>query len=485
MKRLVTKNPCFPLIISLALGLLTTATATPSDVIAPFAVRQLPYASDDPAAPQRLSIERLPKHHNFDRGALLVLYASSHPLVGVGWAIIVETLATSLIAVVQSLPKGIPLSSLRAGPMPERIRIGKVLGVVLLSQESDRRRVRINLGDGDLVQIGDNYDVLGAAVSDATATGRSLGRPVVGRLRVIATEPLFASAYIEYGSAPVGSFVRFTGRDKRNAQAQALDSTICKGGRIPSSDGVHCCWPGQTWVSSNDTCVGIPATCPNGTRVAGEECILNAPCPTGMAYIPPGIFQILDTQEKVSIKGYCIDILEVTTDEYKRCIEQRNCSLPAMGSADPHCNFLHTDRGRHPINCVNSDQATSYCSAHGKRLPTDAEWEWAARGAGATIRFPWGESYPTKEHLCWEQSQGPNTCQVGSFPAGVSKQGVYDLSGNVFEWTIYREGVFVARGGSWDIGGGRVERCRIAYRKESPGQGWGMSIGFRCAQNSR
>jgi formylglycine-generating enzyme required for sulfatase activity len=126
------------------------------------------------------------------------------------------------------------------------------------------------------------------------------------------------------------------------------------------------------------------------------------------------------------------------------------------------CNWKNPGRGLHPVNCVDWWQAASYCAYMGKRLPTEAEREWAARNGDAGTAYPWGEAPPDAQHLnacgaecppnfagkgllpkgfpdlgtMYPDSDGfPETAPVGSFPQGDNRWGVHDLAGNVDEWT--------------------------------------------------
>lgn len=256
----------------------------------------------------------------------------------------------------------------------------------------------------------------------------------------------------------------------------------CRAGRVRAPDGTHCCWSGQTFVHSRNSCIGIPVECPDGTKLSGENCVGAVRCPYGTAYIPGGSFQTLEGKENVSTNSFCIDKYEVTVEAYQRCVQDGVCTRPNMDIESKYCNILSNARTNHPINCVTGEQAISYCRAQGKRLPLDEEWEWAGRSAGSTRKFPWGDDSPTQQHMCWDENRGANTCVVGSFPAGASKQGVYDLSGNVYEWTIYKGKATIVRGGSWDVDEERA--FRNDHRKKNPDDDWGRSVGFRCVQNA-
>jgi formylglycine-generating enzyme required for sulfatase activity len=128
----------------------------------------------------------------------------------------------------------------------------------------------------------------------------------------------------------------------------------------------------------------------------------------------------------VKVEAFCMDTTEVTTAAYDRCMRDGPCNSFGLM---PICNAV-SHRQDHPMNCVNFDEAVRYCDYVGKRLPTEQEWEYAARGREGRT-YPWGEAEPNSQ-LCWRAGR---TCPVGSFPADRSPWGVIDLAGNVSEWT--------------------------------------------------
>ncbi|MGH8070753.1 MAG: formylglycine-generating enzyme family protein, partial [Candidatus Entotheonellia bacterium] len=143
-------------------------------------------------------------------------------------------------------------------------------------------------------------------------------------------------------------------------------------------------------------------------------------------------------------------------------------------------------RGRHPVVLVTHADATAHCAWRGAqekrrlRLPTEAEWEKAARGPDGRI-FPWGDEFDAARLN--SADKGPyDTVPVGSYPCGKSPYGLYDMAGQVFEWTStpaeQRPGSFIVKGGAWDDLPGVT---RAAARHSRPALLKHILIGLRCA----
>lgn len=302
--------------------------------------------------------------------------------------------------------------------------------------------------------------------------------------------------------------------DKSGTGCQA---SPCDEGKIRMLDGVHCCWPGQAWVSSKQMCVGKPKHCPGDLVRSGESCVCEdgkvqagKKCKlheSGMAFIPEGEFTMgyvfghadEKPEHKVHLSAFYLDKYEVTADEYKLCVEAKACTEPivAYGDYDKHYNYRAPGRGKHPINGVTHLQATEYCEWKGKRLPTEAEWEKAARGTDGR-KYPWGNAKPTCARAMMAGCGGKtNTRKVGSKPKGVSPYGVYDMAGNVWEWTsdLYDGDYYEnsptrdPKGPSFGVdrvlrgGGGAIYHDSL----RSVGRGYALdgsapdNAGFRCA----
>ena len=184
---------------------------------------------------------------------------------------------------------------------------------------------------------------------------------------------------------------------------------------------------------------------------------------------------------RTELAPYCLDETEVTVARYRECVEKGRCTKPV--DKQFHCNFRYPDRGEHPINCVSWDQASQYCAAHGERLPSEAEWEAAARGGERYLEYSWGNELPDGR-TCWKQ---PHSCPVKSFPAGAF--GLFDMTGNVWEWVDDYYGPYpwppqsgsarVYRGGSWSR---RFEKWLHTRLRNRDRAGFsGSHLGFRCA----
>jgi formylglycine-generating enzyme required for sulfatase activity len=207
-------------------------------------------------------------------------------------------------------------------------------------------------------------------------------------------------------------------------------------------------------------------------------------------------------QHAVTIKTFELDRDLVTVRAYDDCVRAGACSTPgteqrgAPDSAEQRafCNGGHEDRADHPITCVDFRQASSYCAWAGKRLPTEAEWEYAAKSPGGR-EYPWGET-PPSDQLCWKRlgaddyAHAGGTCAVGAYPSGNSAFGAHDMVGNVWVWTstpftpAYDKPAdpiaHAVRGGGWRDA--NPSEFRGANRNGSDDTDRVVNLGFRCAR---
>jgi formylglycine-generating enzyme required for sulfatase activity len=267
-----------------------------------------------------------------------------------------------------------------------------------------------------------------------------------------------------------------------------------------------------------------------------------ASCPENMVWIPAGqFFMGSDAKDamanqkpshNVTLDGFCMDLYEVTAQQYKKCSDDGKCrratpevEYDKVTPSDKKvysqlCTLGDPAKSDHPVNCVNWDMASTYCKKNDKRLPTEAEWEYATRGPDGR-NYPWGDEAPTAKHLnacgteclAWAKqnkvlAQFPGalyqaddgfatTAPIGKFPAGRSRFGPYDVVGNVWEWVADWEGSYQAadqknptgpetgqkriiRGGAWN--GSFPEWLHPSFRYAQDPKSQSHGVGFRCAK---
>jgi formylglycine-generating enzyme required for sulfatase activity len=154
-------------------------------------------------------------------------------------------------------------------------------------------------------------------------------------------------------------------------------------------------------------------------------------------------------QHPVIVNGFWIDQTEVTNRMYALCVQAGVCQAPVYPGSSTRSNYYgNPDYLDYPVVWVTWSDAQTYCQWAGRRLPTEAEWEKAARGASGSI-YPWGDALPDGKHanLCDANCKEKNadasiddgygdTSPVGSYPEGASPDQIQDLSGNVWEWVL-------------------------------------------------
>jgi len=191
---------------------------------------------------------------------------------------------------------------------------------------------------------------------------------------------------------------------------------------------------------------------------------------------------------KVYLDSFHIDKYEVTNDQYGKFMAAAGYGAPG------YWNHKKFNASKQPVVGVSWHQADAYCLWAGKRLPTEAEWEKAARGPEGR-RYPWGESWDSSRANT-EHSKIGRTMPVGSYPEGASLYGAHDMIGNVWEWTasLHRPYPYaggdgredprgserrVRRGGSYADGGQKA--LRSTFRSRFEPEATRNNLGFRCA----
>ena len=203
---------------------------------------------------------------------------------------------------------------------------------------------------------------------------------------------------------------------------------------------------------------------------------------------------------RVRLHAFYIDKFEVTNGRFAKYVEAIQ-SEPPWGFSDKETPVIHADR---PVRWVNWMDAMGYCLWVGKRLPTEAEWEKAARGTDERV-YPWGNDPPTPVHAVYglKEGSGETVSVIGDHHMGQSPYGAQDLAGNLYEWVMdwYAEDFYsgfinspainprgpaegtakVQRGGSYV---NTPYRLRSSFRTKADPTEQDPNVGFRCAQDA-
>jgi len=242
---------------------------------------------------------------------------------------------------------------------------------------------------------------------------------------------------------------------------------------------------GHTLVAKTKTSGTPPGAAPTPAKAP-------AACPEGMLPLPGGKFWVGSEPSEArspdespryltELGPFCLDETEVTVGAYGDCFAAGRCEKPERTGI--LCNFGREERKAHPINCLSWKLADGYCKLRGARLPTEAEFEYAARGGDEYRKYPWGDAAPDGQ-TCWNHN---GSCDVKTFAAGAF--GLFDVSGNVWEWTddwygpypwppatgfakVYRGGSFSRRFEKW---------MNTRLRNRASPKDHSAQIGFRCA----
>ncbi|GIK41437.1 MAG: hypothetical protein BroJett011_52700 [Chloroflexota bacterium] len=284
--------------------------------------------------------------------------------------------------------------------------------------------------------------------------------------------------------------------------------------------GFRCAAAASTVISTNTptdtpTSTPVPTNTPLPTNT--PEPPTNTPLPqtitapdgAPMVLVPAGPFEMGSNQgdnseqpvHQVTLSAFYIDQYEVTNGQYAACVDAGACDSPADTSSFGREGYYgNPEYADYPVIWVNWYQAKTYCAWRGGQLPTEAQWEKAARGTDGRT-YPWGEDIDC-ERANYERCRD-DTTPVGAYPAGVSPYGAYDMAGNVWEWVAdwYDENYYsnlpsenptgpkdeenksskVLRGGGWYY---VASNARATYRYDITPDGQLNVVGFRCAADA-
>ena len=216
-----------------------------------------------------------------------------------------------------------------------------------------------------------------------------------------------------------------------------------------------------------------------------------------------------EPSHSVHVDDFWIDQTEVTNLMYALCVEAGVCQEPTSTGSDTHSSYYgNAEFDNYPVIYVDWSMAKTYCEWAGRRLPTEAEWEKAARGENASV-YPWGDTFdgslvnfcdtncPFDDGNKSFNDGFADVAPVGSYPSGKSVYGALDMAGNVWERvsSLYKPYPYdatdgrenldssdtrVLRGGAWDIYDGSV---RSAIRGRFDPAVTDASVGFRCSRS--
>jgi formylglycine-generating enzyme required for sulfatase activity len=267
---------------------------------------------------------------------------------------------------------------------------------------------------------------------------------------------------------------------------------------------------GETWTRPTDgmVMVYVPAgTFSMGSTDAQVDDAL-ARCRESYNYCNRSFYGLESPQHTVTLDSFWLDQTEVTNAQYHYCVKAGVCQAPTTcGKGEP--TFDDASKAKHPVICVDWYGAEAYCEWAGARLPTEAEWEYAARGPEDHV-YPWdNEPGGSSQNYCdasctesWADQQADDgyaqTAPVGSYPDGASWCGALDLAGNVYEWVADWQNEYpstaqtnptgpaegsnkVARSSSWYS---FQDRARAAARNHIAPEESFDHTGFRCARDT-
>jgi formylglycine-generating enzyme required for sulfatase activity len=280
---------------------------------------------------------------------------------------------------------------------------------------------------------------------------------------------------------------------------EGATATLAPAQPSPVSDSL------PTEVAPSPTASPTPSPSPTATSTSPPPSATPAPSPADMALIPAGSFTMGSASgqpdeappHEVSLAAYFIDQFEVSNADYRQCVSAGKCSQTASPDGFTRTGYRDDPAfNDYPVVNVTWEQAAAYCRFAGKRLPSEAEWEYAARGPD-NLTYPWGNTF----NASLSAASSPDTEPVDSFPGGASPFGIFNMAGNVNEWVqdVYNPGFYatsparnpvntgggserVFRGGSFANEDGAFYTTSRRYSRDPAFSD--VDMGFRCAKDA-
>ena len=246
-------------------------------------------------------------------------------------------------------------------------------------------------------------------------------------------------------------------------------------------------------VTPYQTVTLMPAVSPLPIEITDEKDVLMRLVPEGKFIMGGEHYNVEKPLVEGVLPSFYLDVNEVTNANYKVCVDAGECTLPSsLFSYTRPTYYDDTQYDNYPVIYVDWNQAVDYCSWRKARLPSEAEWEKAARGISGST-YPWGEEISCD--FANHNNCIGDTTEVGSYEQGISSYGINDMAGNVWEWVAnwydaydgntieyskYGDKYRVIRGGAWNSNDLKV---RSAFRDGLTPDWNDYLAGFRCAMS--
>ncbi len=261
------------------------------------------------------------------------------------------------------------------------------------------------------------------------------------------------------------------------AKTQEAQPARCAPGMIPL--GPRCCGEGQRLEGGS--CRGAPTRCASNLLVTGDGCRAEprvVEIPGGTLRVGPGDWEAqgVVTPRVVEVAAFAIDAFEVTEARYAACVEERACAAVRL-SGEP---------GR-AVAGVTFAEAVSFCQFSRGRVPSSDELAFASASAKGR-RYPWGDTGAVCRRAAWGLADGPCGWRAegpeiaGSHPDGASPEGVFDLAGNVAEWSMGEGGKPETRGGSYADSAANALRSWQRHARAADDRS--PTVGIRCVYSA-